>query len=108
MYHLDSIKENIAVFQRFVLAIERNVIDHYFIHKDSIKQNANNPVIINLKCFHLLGYANGCKIGVTSPTGEKLLTTTIYPFRGNQHLQVEDWCKDHNARTLREIVHKYR
>ncbi|XP_063585380.1 S1 RNA-binding domain-containing protein 1-like [Penaeus indicus] len=54
------------------------------------------------------GYANGCKIGVTSPTGEKLLTTTIYPFRGNQHLQVEDWCKDHNARTLREIVHKYR
>ncbi|KAG7158514.1 S1 RNA-binding domain-containing protein 1-like [Homarus americanus] len=53
------------------------------------------------------GYANGCKIGVTNATGDQLLTTTIYPFRGKEHLQAEDWCKDHNARTLREIVHKF-
>lgn len=54
------------------------------------------------------GFANGCKIGVTNPNGDMLLTTTIYPFRGNQqHMQIEDWSKDHNARTLREIVHKY-
>ncbi|XP_045596104.1 S1 RNA-binding domain-containing protein 1 isoform X2 [Procambarus clarkii] len=53
------------------------------------------------------GFANGCKIGVTNATGEQLLTTTIYPFRGNQQMQTEDWSKDHNARTLREIVHKY-
>ncbi|MPC33458.1 S1 RNA-binding domain-containing protein 1 [Portunus trituberculatus] len=54
-----------------------------------------------------LGFSNGCKIGVTNPNGDKLLTTTIYPFRGNQQMQVEDWTKDHNARTLREIVHKF-
>ncbi|KAK3857870.1 hypothetical protein Pcinc_035916 [Petrolisthes cinctipes] len=54
------------------------------------------------------GFTNGCKIGVTNPNGEKLLTTTIYPFRSsNQHVHTEDWSKDHNARTLREIVHKY-
>ncbi|XP_068247368.1 S1 RNA-binding domain-containing protein 1 [Palaemon carinicauda] len=53
------------------------------------------------------GFANGCKIGVTNPVGDKLLTTTIYPFRGNQHMQTEDWSNDHNARTLKEIVHKY-
>ncbi|KAK7082641.1 Nucleic acid binding [Halocaridina rubra] len=52
------------------------------------------------------GFANGCKIGVTNPVGEKLLTTTIYPLRGNQEMPT-DWSKDHNARTLREIVHKY-
>ncbi|CAL4124636.1 unnamed protein product [Meganyctiphanes norvegica] len=54
------------------------------------------------------GFTNGCKIGVTNPQGEKILTTTIYPFRGNQHLNNTQECsKDHNARTLREIVLKY-
>lgn len=54
------------------------------------------------------GFANGCKIGVTNPKGEKILTTTIYPFRGNQHLNNSpNLAKDHNARTLREIVLKY-
>lgn len=54
------------------------------------------------------GFTNGCKIGVTNPQGEKILTTTIYPFRGNQHLNnSQNLGKDHNARTLREIVLKY-
>ncbi|XP_076062229.1 S1 RNA-binding domain-containing protein 1 isoform X3 [Oratosquilla oratoria] len=54
------------------------------------------------------GFHNGCKIGVTNPTGDMVLTTTIYPFRGDQHLSMDHWAKDHNARTLREIVHKHR
>ncbi|KAL7639440.1 UNVERIFIED_CONTAM: hypothetical protein RMT77_009941 [Armadillidium vulgare] len=53
------------------------------------------------------GFQNGCKIGVTNPQGEVLLTTTIYPFRKKEEVVFDHWTRDHNARTLREIVLKH-